>query len=57
MFNLPVILMILFIFFGFSLHILALMKVFPLIISIPLFFISIFMFVFYLNDRKRFKGF
>jgi hypothetical protein len=57
MFNLPVILMILFILFGFALHILALMKVFPLFISIPLFFIAIFMFIFYLNDRKRFKGF
>ncbi|MDQ1004106.1 multisubunit Na+/H+ antiporter MnhC subunit [Neobacillus niacini] len=55
--NLPVILMIIFLIFGFSLHILALMKVFPLIISIPLFFIGIFMFLFYLNDRKRFKGF
>ncbi|WP_419888702.1 hypothetical protein ACN6MT_26390 [Neobacillus niacini] len=55
--NLPVILMILFILFGFSLHILALMKIFPLIISIPLFYIGIFMFLFYLNDRKRFKGF
>ncbi|KGM45914.1 membrane protein [Neobacillus niacini] len=55
--NLPVILMILFILFGFSLHILALMKIFPLIISIPLFFIGIFVFLFYLNDRKRFKGF
>jgi hypothetical protein len=55
--NLPVFLMILFILCGFSLHILALMKVFPIIISIPLFFIGILTFIFYLNDRKRFRGF
>ncbi|WP_175492922.1 hypothetical protein [Bacillus sp. OK048] len=55
--NLPIILLILFIIIGFSLHILALMKVFPLIISTPLLFIGILTFLFYLNDRRRFRGF
>ncbi|WP_312471285.1 hypothetical protein [Neobacillus sp.] len=53
----PFIIMILFILFAFFLHLLALLKVFPLLISAPTLFISILIFLFYLNNRNRFKGF
>ena len=39
------------------LHILALINLFPLFLSIPLLFITLFSFLLTLNNRKRFKGF
>ncbi|WP_156431358.1 hypothetical protein [Bacillus sp. FJAT-29814] len=49
--------MLLFFLIAFFLHILALMKIFPLLISIPLLLIAIFIPAVLINDRKRFKGF
>ncbi|MGG5253262.1 hypothetical protein ACQYAD_07180 [Neobacillus sp. SM06] len=42
---------------SFFLHLLALLRIFPFMISIPLLFISFLLFFAALNDRKRFKGF
>jgi hypothetical protein len=53
----PFIMMVLFIFIAFFLQILALLKIFPLLLSTPILFVSIFIFIFYLHDRKRFRGF
>jgi hypothetical protein len=53
----PFVILILFIFMAFFLHLLALMNVFPLLLSTPIMFISIFIMVMFMNDRKRFKGF
>lgn len=39
------------------LHILALINLFPLLLSIPLLFIILLSFLLVLNNRKRFKGF
>ncbi|WP_396230025.1 hypothetical protein [Cytobacillus sp.] len=49
--------MILFILFSFVLNILGLMKIFPIYISSPILFLSVFIFITFMNDRKKFKGF
>ncbi|AKS37627.1 membrane protein [Anoxybacillus gonensis] len=38
-------------------HFFALMRLFPLFISIPFLFLSFFSFFTYLNNRHRFRGF
>ncbi|MGP7817257.1 hypothetical protein [Niallia sp. 01092] len=48
---------VLFIAFCFGLNILGLMNLFPLFISSPLLFLSLFLFIAFLNNRKKFKGF
>ncbi|MGM0921827.1 hypothetical protein [Bacillus sp. V2I10] len=42
---------------SFFLNILGLMEMFPLLISSPLLFISIFVTLYLVNHRKTFKGF
>lgn len=49
--------LILFILFSFVLNILGLMKIFPIYISSPILFLSVFIFITFINDRKKFKGF
>ncbi|MGX1900558.1 hypothetical protein ACT3HK_04205 [Thermolongibacillus altinsuensis] len=48
---------ILLIFIAVFLHFLALMDLFPLLISSPLLFFLIFIFFYRLNARHRFRGF
>ncbi|MDQ1147074.1 hypothetical protein QE429_003901 [Bacillus sp. SORGH_AS 510] len=55
--KLPVIAMILFVFVAFFLHLLALMKIFPLLISTPILFLALLIIVHNINNRKRFRGF
>ncbi|MEO2077560.1 MAG: hypothetical protein ABGX20_19665 [Bacillus sp. (in: firmicutes)] len=55
--KLSVIAMILFVFVAFFLHLLALMKVFPLLISTPILFLALLIIVHNINNRKRFRGF
>ncbi|EIJ81841.1 hypothetical protein PB1_02840 [Bacillus methanolicus PB1] len=55
--NLNLILIILFILFSFILHLLGLMKLISVFITGPILFFSLFLFVYYLNNRNRFKGF
>ncbi|MCD4837739.1 MULTISPECIES: hypothetical protein [Neobacillus] len=50
-------LMILFFVIAFFLHILALLNIFPIIISVPLLFLAILIPIVFINNRKRFKGF
>ncbi|ACJ34480.1 Uncharacterized conserved protein [Anoxybacillus flavithermus WK1] len=38
-------------------HFFALMRLFPLVISVPFLFLSFFSFFTYLNNRHRFRGF
>lgn len=49
--------MLIFILFSFFIHLLALMRVFPLLLSIPILFISYLAFFSAFNQRKKFKGF
>lgn len=53
----PYVIMILFFVIAFFLHLLALLKVFSLVISVPLLFLSIFILIMSLNNSKRFRGF
>lgn len=39
------------------LHILALIKLFPIFLSIPLLFAAVLLFILTLNNKNRFKGF
>ncbi|MED3551569.1 hypothetical protein [Cytobacillus praedii] len=55
--KLTIAMMILFILFSFVLNILGLMKLFPIYISSPILFLSVFIFITFMNDRKKFKGF
>ncbi|MEH7109012.1 hypothetical protein [Bacillus sp. JJ1764] len=55
--RIPYLLMVLFFLIAFSLHILALIHIFPLIVSIPLLFIAILLPIGSISQRKRFKGF
>ncbi|MCE4050483.1 MULTISPECIES: hypothetical protein [Bacillaceae] len=43
--------------FAFFLNILGLMHIIPLYISSPLLFIALFLFLSFMNNRKKFKGF
>ncbi|WML49557.1 hypothetical protein RCG23_06135 [Neobacillus sp. PS3-34] len=42
---------------AFFIHLLALMKLVPFLLSVPLLFFSIFILIVNINERKRFKGF
>ncbi|MCT2342758.1 hypothetical protein [Niallia taxi] len=42
---------------AFFLNILGLMRIFPIYISSPLLFLALFLFLSFLNNRKKFKGF
>ncbi|WP_413302010.1 hypothetical protein AA0X95_22965 [Bacillus sp. 1P10SD] len=55
--KIPVIVMIIFALGAFFLHLLALLNVFPLLLSTPILFFAILIIVHYINDRKRFRGF
>lgn len=50
-------LMAMFILFSFIIHIGGLMHLLPLYLTSPILFISLFILLIYLNDRKKFKGF
>ena len=52
-----VLLMLIFILCSFLVHLLALLKVFPILFSIPLLFISFFLFFITINRHNKFKGF
>lgn len=49
--------LLLLIIFSFFLYLMALLNIFPLLISIPLLFISFFLFFTAMNRKNRFKGF
>lgn len=49
--------LILLIIFSFFLHLLGLMELLPLSFTSPFLFLSLLIFVAYLNNRNRFKGF
>nr|WP_224773449.1 MULTISPECIES: hypothetical protein [Bacillaceae] len=53
----PLIISIILLIISFFLNILGLMEMFPLSISSPLLFISIFVMLYLVNHRKTFKGF
>jgi len=55
--KLPYIILILLIAIAFFLNLLALIHIFPMLLSGPILFISILIFIVYLNDRRRFRGF
>lgn len=46
-----------FILFSFILHIGGLMHIVPLYLTSPILFLSLFILLIYLNNRKNFKGF
>jgi hypothetical protein len=50
-------LMAMFILFSFILHIGGLMHIVPLYLTSPILFLSLFILLIYLNNRKNFKGF
>ncbi|WP_019153225.1 hypothetical protein [Robertmurraya massiliosenegalensis] len=50
-------LMLMFILFSFCLNILGLMDLVSIFITAPLLFVSLLIFVIYLNERNRFRGF
>lgn len=50
-------LMAIFILFSFILHIGGLMHIVPLYLTSPILFLSLFILLIYLNNRKNFKGF
>ncbi|WP_072136167.1 hypothetical protein [Bacillus kwashiorkori] len=49
--------MILFIIISFILHLYALLDLIPIYLSSSLLFLSFFIFLLYINNRNRFKGF
>ncbi|WP_170209227.1 hypothetical protein [Robertmurraya kyonggiensis] len=55
--NVPVILMFLFIIFAFLFNLLGLMHLVSIFITSPILFIALLIFIGYLNNRNRFKGF
>lgn len=55
--NFTMIIMILSIILSFGLHILGLMQIVPLFITGPILFLTLFVFVVYINERRKFKGF
>ncbi|QNG62039.1 hypothetical protein H4O14_17550 [Bacillus sp. PAMC26568] len=55
--SIPLIISIILLIISFFLNILGLMEMFPLSISSPLLFISIFVMLYLVNHRKTFKGF
>ncbi|MGG0719074.1 hypothetical protein ABE096_15980 [Robertmurraya massiliosenegalensis] len=50
-------LMLIFIVFAFCLNIFGLMDLVSIFITAPLLFVSLLIFIVYLNDRNRFRGF
>lgn len=55
--KLNVALMLLFIIFTFAFNLLGLMHLVSIFITAPLLFLSLLIFVIYLNEKNRFKGF
>ncbi|KQL18686.1 hypothetical protein AN957_08945 [Cytobacillus solani] len=55
--KLTIAMLILFILFSLGLNILGLMKLFPIYISSPILFLSVFILITFINDRKKFRGF
>jgi hypothetical protein len=55
--KLNVVLMLLFIIFTFAFNLLGLMHLVSIFITAPLLFLSLLIFVIYLNEKNRFKGF
>lgn len=55
--KMPILIMLTFVVIAFFLNILGLMQLIPPIITLPLLFISIFIIIYYVNNRKRFRGF
>ena len=49
--------MVISIILSFGLHIFGLMQIVPIIITGPILFLTLFVFVVYLNERRKFKGF
>ncbi|MGN8644595.1 hypothetical protein ACTNEO_00740 [Gracilibacillus sp. HCP3S3_G5_1] len=43
--------------FAFILNIFGLMRMIPLYITIPLLFVTIYMTIYFMRDRRQFKGF
>ncbi|WP_187143725.1 hypothetical protein [Bacillus tuaregi] len=54
--RIKVIFLVLLIIISFGLQILGLMELLPIYFTSPLLFVSFFIFLHYLNNRKRFKG-
>jgi uncharacterized membrane protein len=55
--SIPLIISFILLIISFFLNILGLMEMFPLLISAPLLFISIFVTLYLVNHRKTFRGF
>ncbi|KOP81749.1 hypothetical protein AMS60_04180 [Bacillus sp. FJAT-21945] len=55
--KLTIAMLILFILFSLVLNILGLMKLFPIYISSPILFLSVFILITFINDQKKFRGF
>ncbi|MBE3570956.1 MAG: hypothetical protein IMW92_12900 [Bacillales bacterium] len=55
--KLPILFLLILLLLTLWINLLGLMKLMPLFITSPILFIVIFLFINYLNDRKRFKGF
>jgi energy-coupling factor transporter transmembrane protein EcfT len=55
--RLKLILLISFIVFAFTVNIFGLMKIYPILVTSPLLFLSLLLLILYFNNRKRFKGF
>ncbi len=55
--NIPLIVMLLFIIFAFLFNLLGLMNLVSIFITSPILFIALLLFISYLNNRNRFKGF
>ncbi|QFT88391.1 hypothetical protein FIU87_07025 [Bacillus sp. THAF10] len=51
------VLCIFFIIFSFFINTLGLMKMYPIYLTSPLLFLSLFLFISLLNNRKRFRGY
>ncbi|WP_041580928.1 hypothetical protein [Bacillus sp. 1NLA3E] len=55
--KLTVSILVVFISFAFGYNLLGLMGLVPLLLSCPLLFLSLFLLLAYINDRKKFRGF
>jgi len=55
--HLPLVVFILFIILSLMLNIFGLMNLMPLYVTSPLLFLAIFLLIYFISDRKRFKGF
>jgi hypothetical protein len=55
--KLPFFITLSFVVISFILNFFALLKIFPILISSPLLFLSLFIFISSINNRRSFKGF